>query len=171
MAKASKKIISSEQSNAAWEEIINSSSDHITAILAGSYLEYYLTRTIKMQLHYVEDITEKLFDYGAAASFDTKAKLGRLTGVYGDKLYNDLNNIIKIRNCFAHRMDIRTFEDKEISPLIGKLKMCETDTKILFILEKRVPTNREVFIYSVTAITQFIGDRRSCQMPEPPAFS
>ncbi|MDH0125758.1 hypothetical protein N7376_17265 [Brucella intermedia GD04153] len=171
MAKVRKKDITNEESNQAWELIEDSPNDRIVAILAGAYLEHYLGRCVRMHLHYVKEITDKDFDFGPFSSFDAKAKLGRLTGIYGDKLYSDLKIIISIRNLFAHRLDIESFSHPEIEQLIGKLKMGDNDVAALKIIAKRNPTLREIFISAVTTITQFIGNRRVTQMPTPPEHS
>ncbi|WP_043716617.1 hypothetical protein, partial [Brucella intermedia] len=42
---------------------------------------------------------------------------------------------------------------------------------IIRLMHKREPELKEILIGAATTITQFIGDRRSCQMPEPPEFS
>lgn len=91
-----------------------------------------------MHLHYVKGITDKDFDFGPFASFEAKAKLGRLTGIYGDKLYQDLKTIIDIRNIFAHRRDVHSFSNPDIEKLIRKLKMGATEVAALKIVKKAI---------------------------------
>jgi len=171
MAPVRKTNVTKEESDVAWELIESSPNDPILAILSGAYLEHYLARCVRMHLHYVKGITDKDFDFGPFASFEAKAKLGRLTGIYGDKLYQDLKTIIDIRNIFAHRRDVHSFSNPDIEKLIRKLKMGATEVAALKIVKKSDPTLREIFIATTTTITQFIGDRRATQMPEPPEHS
>lgn len=87
--------------------------DRITVIIIDAYLEHFLGRCVRMHLHYVEDISDKDFDFGSNASFEGGEKLGRLTRIYADQVYGDLRTIIRIRNLFAHRMDIHELSHPE----------------------------------------------------------
>ena len=63
-----------------------------------------------------EKILNELFQpTGALGSFKTKTNLAYMLGLVNEEFYQDLSTIIKIRNHFAHRVDIKRLEQDPIS--------------------------------------------------------
>ena len=94
-------------------------SDRAIAIVGGSYLEHHLTEAIKSRLHVEGDghkrnIT-RIFDLdGPMGSFGFKIRVAYALGVFGHEAFTELEAIQKIRNLFAHKLTINSFDDDEI---------------------------------------------------------
>lgn len=58
---------------------------------------------------------------GELGSFGTKIRVGFAVGLYGSESYSDLVHIEKIRNTFAHRFNIRSFDEQPIIDRVRKL--------------------------------------------------
>src|SRR5437762_10597774 len=84
------------------EEIEQTKSDRITAILGATILERDLRNAIEARLRADDDIVNKLFKpSGPLGPFETKAGLGFLLNIYDKSVYDDLVCISQIRNFFA----------------------------------------------------------------------
>ena len=107
-------------------EIRATSSDRAAGIVAASFLENQLTTAIQNRMHPHDKIIPKLFrPSGPLGNFGTKIDLGFSMGIYSEELHRELTTIKKIRNEFAHKMEIHTFDAQSIAALTCKLKMIE----------------------------------------------
>lgn len=92
----------------------NKESDRGAAILAGSFLEHYLG--LFLQSFTVDEaVSQKLFSgMGPLATFSQRIAVAYAFGYIDKKIYENLENIRKIRNYFAHHPIDGSFEDEEV---------------------------------------------------------
>jgi hypothetical protein len=90
-------------------------SDRAAAILAGSVIETLLCKALKKRFH-SHTKTEKrlLHPSGPLGSFEAKIHLGLLLGLYTEPAYRELLIFKRIRNLFAHDLDLRDFSDTRV---------------------------------------------------------
>jgi hypothetical protein len=99
-------------------------SDRTMAIMYGIMLENRLTDIIKLGLHGDTAVRNELFQpSGALGNFAVKIRLAYVLGLLTREYYEDFINISKIRNGFAHKINVKSFHDQEIENLINKLSM------------------------------------------------
>jgi hypothetical protein len=99
------------------EEIIKQ-SDRGAAVIGGAIVEAGLTDLLHERLIGSNTLLERLFSYeanGALATFGAKIDVGIATGATTPHLGSQLHLIRKIRNKFAHNLDVVDFTDKEVS--------------------------------------------------------
>ena len=83
-------------------------------------------------------------------------------GLFGDDLLADLKLLGRIRNKFAHHLDIREFHDERIAVLCAKLHGSQTvrierDGSMTPVAEYRGPEDaRRVFVATVQIALHFI---------------
>jgi DNA-binding MltR family transcriptional regulator len=116
----------------------NSQSARTTAIVGAAILDDCLGRLIAARLPTEGETKKQLFKppSGALSSFDTKIKVAYTMGILSKVAFQDLTEIAKIRNLFAHRLYIADFEHPEVKPLCDKLHLIETH-----VFSGRVPEN------------------------------
>src|ERR1700738_4686041 len=101
------------------------------SIIAGTIVEDRLTKKLKENLRDDEakdtqtSLVEMFRSTGPLGAFASKIRLGFLMRLYGTTAYKDLMTVKDIRNRFAHRMDILSFETNEIVTLCRNLKIIE----------------------------------------------
>jgi hypothetical protein len=106
-------------------------TDRSAAIIAGTIVEDRLTKKLKENLRDDEakdtqtSLVEMFRSTGPLGAFASKIRLGFLMRLYGTTAYKDLMTVKDIRNRFAHRMDILSFETNEIVTLCRNLKIIE----------------------------------------------
>ena len=72
--------------------------------------------------------------------------MARALGIVTSKIYDELEKIRSIRNCFAHSSKILTFESEEVAPKLSALKKPSTPR-----------TNpSEVFVACVRVVDDFL---------------
>jgi hypothetical protein len=104
-------------------------SDRSVAIVGGTLVETNLRHALTCFMHKNKKITDETFrSTGAFGAFETKIRLGRLIGLYGENAHNDLMVIKKIRNKFAHSIEVKDFESKQISDWSKNFRLVERYT-------------------------------------------
>lgn len=89
--------------------------DRSTAVIGGAFVEAALQEALVDHLHKDKSITKELFHpNNALGAFQTKIRLCKLTGIYGDPAFKDLIRMCRIRNEFAHRPEISSFDDQPV---------------------------------------------------------
>jgi hypothetical protein len=93
-------------------EQVEYDSDRSAGIVAGSIAEQRLERALKSVMKKEnEKASEFLFQpSGPLGPFRTKIDLAHLLGLLSDDAYKDLTNLKNIRNDFAHRLELDTFD-------------------------------------------------------------
>jgi DNA-binding MltR family transcriptional regulator len=119
-----RKVPNHDELNLAYREIELQDSDRASAIIAAAYLE----DVVKFALSrcFVE-LTGKEYDalFGSSGplfSFSAAINVGYALGIYGKIARNDLDNIRKLRNVFAHAMVPVSFYTTEIIQIVDNLK-------------------------------------------------
>ncbi len=68
-------------------------------------------------------VIDPLFDpFGPLASFSAKIKLSLALNLIDSYIYNDLETLRKLRNVFAHSVEVTRFDSQEVVPLTEKLE-------------------------------------------------
>lgn len=104
---------------------IRDDSDRAAGIVAGAMVEARLVEAIRSRMRSDRrDITKGLFEpEGALGAFGAKIDLAYLLDLLSDDAFNDLNDIKKVRNKFAHRHDVLSFEASGIRELCARLRL------------------------------------------------
>lgn len=128
MAFMTRGVIKPEHSMSVLKEL-SGESDRAVAIVGGSYIELSLTDALKVYLHRNKKIANDLFAMsGPLGSFSSKIDLGYLVGIYGSAAHSDFVAVKKIRNAFAHSLEVADFKTEKVKMLAGNLKLCERYT-------------------------------------------
>lgn len=110
-----------------WIEInteLENGDDRAKAIVAASYVENNLALAILARLRFMTEAEQRyIYDEEHAVFFDfaSKIDLGWALNLYGEKVRDDLHKIRKVRNKFAHDLDVRTFDHKAVSRYCDEL--------------------------------------------------
>jgi DNA-binding MltR family transcriptional regulator len=115
-------LSTSSQDIAVLSEINRGASDRALGIIAASLVEIHLTKLIE-QAFIAETrsgsrgtVRERMFQSsGPLGTFSTKIRLAYLMGMIGEELFKNLDIMKEIRNRFAHRTEIGSFDHPEIS--------------------------------------------------------
>jgi hypothetical protein len=118
-----------DQSEADFIREISTLSDRLIGILAPIVLEERLKSAI--QHRWVDNaisggttILKDLFGpSGEMGSFGTKVRVGFAIGLYGPESYADLVRIGKTRNEFAHKLDVKSFNDRRVVDYVRGLSI------------------------------------------------
>ena len=90
-------------------------SDRATAIVGGAFVEEHLTDALKSKMMKDEQLTRKIFLPGRAfGDFGAKVDLGYLIGAYSEQAHKELTTIRRIRNDFAHQLELNGFDRDDI---------------------------------------------------------
>lgn len=116
---------SDHEHDAILQEII-AQPDRAAAIVAFAWLDDRLKGAIAghfyNRTHKGENIQNQLFKgSGPLATFSARTKLAFLLGLFGPQTYDDLRRLATIRNEFAHKRLVRTFDTQRIKSLCGAL--------------------------------------------------
>jgi hypothetical protein len=101
------------------------SEDRSAGIVGAAIVDGQLASAIASRFRPLSArVYERLLgDHGSISDFAIKADLGLALGLYGTETHDDVRTIIKIRNLFAHRKDVESFDDPEISALCDPLRL------------------------------------------------
>lgn len=93
-------------------------------ILPCAYLELHLTTLLKKKLPGLEnaELWERFFgNMGFATEIAKKVYIAQATGALEPKLAKRIATIAKIRNKFAHRLDVADFDHPDVARLVDSL--------------------------------------------------
>ena len=106
---------------------IESDSHRATAVVAGAFVQERLLHAIRGRLIQDDKLCDEIFMPGRAiGDFGAQINLGYLMGIYTKAAQRELYSIRKLRNDFAHNMEVNDFETQKISALCANLKIWET---------------------------------------------
>jgi DNA-binding MltR family transcriptional regulator len=115
-------LVTSPEDMAVLAEINRGASDRALGIIAGSLVEIHLTKLLKQafitetKVGSKQTAEEEMFrSSGPLGVFSNKINITYLMGLISAELYRDLNIMREIRNRFAHRTEIGSFDHPEIS--------------------------------------------------------
>jgi DNA-binding MltR family transcriptional regulator len=128
----------------------NEKDDRNKAIMGSSFLEMTLTQVLKAFLPQNDKEVEKLINpgNGALGTFSSKISLVYVLGLMDKIVKTDLHLIRKIRNEFAHNIDV-SFDDKKIA---GWCKALKWHRETILTAPPPNATNRDLFQVSVHQI-------------------
>lgn len=93
------------------------------AILWPIIVEKRIDNLFTMALRPDEKVKNELFrPSGALGSYAVKTQLAYLLGWMGEDIFKDLLTISKIRNRFAHNLEVKDFTDQKISAWLNNLR-------------------------------------------------
>lgn len=96
------------------------------ALVAASICEKRLEQALSAELIQDRDALNTLFQPdGPLGAFQTKATLAYLMGLITEGTFKDIKVIVRIRNDFAHKFDISSFDDQSIAARCANLKIPE----------------------------------------------
>lgn len=105
---------------------IESFPDRIVGLVAPIMIEERIRSAIKARLQNTRNVFDPLFNdrtNGSLATFGTLIHLGAALGIYGESAYDDLVQINRIRNLFAHELKAHEFTFQNIADRIKNLKL------------------------------------------------
>ena len=98
--------------------------DRIAGLLAPVLIDRRLEKTIRSRWQDDGEILRDLFrDGGPLGSFAIRTKVGFAIGLYGKETYQDLREINRIRNAFAHQLEATDFQYESIRDRVKKLTL------------------------------------------------
>lgn len=111
-------------------------SDRAVGILAGAFVEDHLTDAISATMAQDENTLKELFSPGRPiGDFGTKIDTGYLMYLYSPFARKELHTIRSIRNDFAHKLAINSFDHQAIRDRCSNLKSWEEIHILLYQLE------------------------------------
>ncbi len=93
------------------EEEMEGLSHRAAAVVGGAFVEEHLTHVLQSRMVRDEKVIEERFAPGRAfGDFGAKIDLGYLMGVYSKQAHKELITIKRIRNNFAHQLQVNSFD-------------------------------------------------------------
>lgn len=151
----------------AFKEIDETQSDRAAAIVAATFVEDHLTRLLRWNLEQDDKLLDQLFRPGGPmGDFGVKINLAYLIGLYSKTAWKELDTIKKIRNDFAHKMEVRDFTHGRTRELTNNLKLWEIQQiKLSAPNGLSVQTNLTLTIGEALEV----GERETLMFPLPAA--
>lgn len=134
---------------------LEAQTDRAVAIVGCAFLDTRIEKALR--LHFVSGLSNNTLKalFGPTdplGTFSGKVHVAHALGLIGEESFADLKLIGKIRNKFAHRLEITNFADPYIADLCSKLQLAD----IVFLNEPPPSEPRQRFIRSVVNIMHFI---------------
>lgn len=154
--------------NAVLNSMIGNDSDRAAALVMTSFVESSLPIGIILVLGINDQANiKKLFlERGILATFEARAQMATLLGIFGPEAQENLKVIRLVRNAFAHSMVDINFTTKEIDRACNRLTLSKNDDFFVRRLKEsneKEKTNRTTFGYACDSIYQsmlFLGLNR-----------
>lgn len=127
---------------------VERSTDRAAAILSCAYVEGALRDFITQRFIPDEKALSEFLGPGApCGSLVGMARLAHLCGWIGSDVVSDLRRFAEIRNRFAHRSEVDSFDHEAIAEVIDRgFKYLNTSEKINTFLKKATQTRRETYV-------------------------
>lgn len=146
-------------------------SERLTRFQAASYLEERLTSALKARFVSNNTVHNKVFkNYGPLSTFTAKIDIAYLLKIFPEQGRASFHTIREIRNRFAHRLDVNSFDDEPVSDLCKKLYRPENIKKIadqLKALDKKEDETydqRDLFIFAFSGLQSLPDTARNAYM-------
>lgn len=113
MAKRDKSLSDAELEDAL--EVLQGESDRACAVLGAAHLDYLLAKAILKRMPQGEELAERLFHEPNAplGTFSSRTDLAFAMGLIDSDTRSDLVTVRKIRNGFAHDLQIHSFHEND----------------------------------------------------------
>jgi hypothetical protein len=90
-------------------------SHRAAAVAGGAFVEEHLTHLLRSRMVPDEKVIKERFAPGRAfGDFGAKIDLGYLLGIYSKQAYKELIAIKRIRNDFAHQLEVNSFDSDDM---------------------------------------------------------
>lgn len=118
----------------------NHDSNRAVAVVWPAIVENRLTDALRSYLRPDESVANELFrPEGPLGPFGQKIRLGYMLGLYEQDLKDDLVLLAKIRNAFAHRVDITGFEVSPVRDWMDNMTTLKVHRALLEQLKTKNP--------------------------------
>lgn len=112
-------------------------SNRAVAVVWPAIVENRLTDALRACMRKDERSANELFrPDGALGTFGQKVRLAYMLGLYERDLKDDLIFLTKIRNAFAHRVDIVSFETSPVRDYMDQMHVLKVHRQLLDRLKK-----------------------------------
>jgi hypothetical protein len=102
-------------------------SHRATAVVGGAFVEEHLTHVLKSRMVKDAKVAEEMFASGRAfGDFGAKVDLGYLIGLYSKRAHKELTTIRRIRNDFAHQLELNSFDRDDIRDRCQNLTLSQS---------------------------------------------
>ncbi|NEI70944.1 hypothetical protein GR212_15275 [Rhizobium lusitanum] len=150
---------------------IENGSDRACAIAGHAYIESLLPKALRAHLIESEEDWKILFGsdrrQGPVSSHGIVIRLAYLTGLISTPLKADLLRLKNIRNMFAHKADINSFEHADIVRITSKFEVLTIGIRTEALATQRAPSSRRKFEIAIGEVSQLLKSRLRCGMPAP----
>lgn len=125
-------------------QFYNHDSNRAVAVVWPAIVENRLTDALKACMRQDEVVSRELFrPDGALGTFGQKIRLGYMLGLYEKDLKDDLILLSRIRNAFAHRIDITSFETSPIRDYMDCMIVLKVHRELLRKLQEDPNTDAQ----------------------------
>jgi DNA-binding MltR family transcriptional regulator len=119
----------------------NHDSNRAVGVMWPAIVENRLTDVLKACMRRDEAVAKELFrPEGALGTFGQKIKLGYMLGLYEKDLKDDSVLLTKIRNKFAHSVEVADFETLPIRHYMDQMTTLKVHRSLLESMKKENPT-------------------------------
>lgn len=130
-------------------KLFHAESDRAAAVLAGSFLDSYLSKCLQFYLVDDPSVRDLFHGFGPLATFSARIGLAFAVGLLTDGMRSDLKYIKDVRNHFAHHPDETSFDVSPVRDLCGNLSLARA-------LPERAP--REHFLFAVSDLVGHLNN-------------
>lgn len=160
-------------------DVLRHETDTVCAVVATAYLDHCLWALVGSAFAGESTKNEMLAPDGCLGDSWSKARVAYCTGLIPKGLLNNIQIVCQIRNLFAHKMDVLSFDVQSVTALCDKLTIPKKapikmpmpknlDEMASFIYTNLDPrTNRGRFTNAVGAICTTLEQYASCVSPFP----
>jgi hypothetical protein len=107
---------------------MDAASDRAAAITGAAFVEEHLGLFLRGTLHRNKKVSDHMFEgSGPLAAFSCQIDLAFMVGVFSTKPHHELHILRKVRNLFAHSLNVQSFEDQQVKNLVENLTLIETE--------------------------------------------
>ena len=101
-------------------------ADRAFAITLPVLIEELLERLLRLRMRADKAIAAEFFrPTGALGNYGAKVRMAYMLGTIEESVFKDLNVIGKIRNRFAHDIEMKTFDDPVVAEWVRSMSACK----------------------------------------------
>ncbi len=140
----------------------NHDSNRAVAVVWPAIVENRLTDAIRASLRPDKKVADEILSpSGALGTFGQKIRLGYMLGLYEADFHSDLTQLSKIRNAFAHRVDVTSFEESPIKDRLDSMRIVAVHRKLLSKMQSDKTTGEKVNSTMLVVLEQELSDYRN----------
>lgn len=141
------------------KEFFDESPDRGIAISLPAIIDNRLTSILRAIMLPEKKLLDEMFQpSGALGNFKTKINLVYVLGLINKEFYDDLSAVNKIRNYFAHRLEIKELEQKPIESWIKGMHIYRT----LIAMRDNPPKRDPAADFGKALMTVELDSMRNC---------